>query len=132
MGIFSRIFGICRTQPPADPAGWSFDGSSLYIELNRMPELSRPGGAVRVGTPDLPAPVLIVAGEDGAFHAFANRCPHAGRRLDPLPGQPRVQGCSVGNSTFDYDGKRLSGSARADIQTFPVRQTAERLVIQLK
>ena len=41
------------------------------------------------------ARTLVVHGDDGTFHAFANRCRHMGRRLDPVPGTETVQCCSV-------------------------------------
>lgn len=130
MGIFKRLLGICETRPPADPGCWKYQGGKLEIHLDRAPELSRKGGAIRLEGPSLPKRVLVVHGQDGRFHAFPNRCTHVGhRRVDPVPGEERIRCCSVGKSTFDYSGKRLSGSAQEPLVPLAVESDGKRLLI---
>jgi nitrite reductase/ring-hydroxylating ferredoxin subunit len=62
----------------------------------------------------------VVRGQQGTWHAYENRCAHAGRRLDPIPGAGRVQCCSLGKSTYDASGDILSGSAKKGINAFAV------------
>ena len=131
MGILSRILGISRTQKPSDPGCWSFSGGAVEVELAKAPELSQAGGALRLEGGGLPKRVLVVFGEDGRYHAFFNKCSHAGRRLDPLPGQPQVECCSVGKSRFDYSGQYLSGMAKGPVNILPVEMRDSRLVIKL-
>ena len=116
--LFQRLLGLCATRPPADRGAWTFDGDRIVIDLNRAPELAAPHGAIRLEKNGLPERVLVVHGDDG-FHAFRNRCTHAGRRLDPVPGHGCVQCCSIGKSTFDWEGQVLSGSAKSPVVTFP-------------
>ena len=54
--------------------------------------------------------VLIVHGEDGEYHALENKCTHAGRRLDPLPGRPEVECCSIGKMLRTLLRRRSPGS----------------------
>jgi len=130
MGFFKRLLGICETKLPSDDGCWRYADGRLDIELSRAPELAAPGGALRFEGGALPKRVLLVHGHDGQFRAFPNRCTHAGhRRLDPVPGEPIVRCCSVGQSVFDYTGKRLSGSATESIQPLRVEATGDRLVI---
>ena len=69
----------------------------------------------------LPLRVLVIRGDDGKFHAFHNRCTHIGhRRLDPVSGTGTVQCCSVGKSTYTYDGKKVYGPPSGHIKTFTV------------
>lgn len=133
MGIFKRLFGICETRPPADSGCWTYKDGRLEITLEKAPELSRKGGAVRIEGSGLPKRVLVVHGEDGKFHAFPNRCTHIGhRRIDPVPGEDRIRCCSVGKSTFDYSGKRVSGSARESLEPLPAESDGSRLLISLR
>ena len=133
MGFFAKIFGICSTPAPADGQCWSFADGKVEVDLGRATELSAPGGAVRLEGRPLPRRVLIVRAEDGSYHAFPNRCTHAGhRRLDHLPGEGRVKCCSVGQSTFDYQGQRLSGSASDPIKPFRVEEADGKLTIWLE
>ncbi|OHB67266.1 MAG: (2Fe-2S)-binding protein [Planctomycetes bacterium RBG_13_63_9] len=132
MGFFQRLFGICQTRPPGDAGCWSAADGKIEIILDRTPELSRPGGAIRLEGPPLPQRVLVVHGRGGDFHAFPNRCTHAGhRRLDPLPGEDKIRCCSIGQSVFDYQGQRISGSARDPLEPLPVEVKDGKLVIAL-
>ena len=131
MGLFARLFGIAATKPPRDPACWTFGGGAVELDLGRAPELADRGGAVRLEGGDLPVRVLVLRGEDGELHAFVNACPHAKRRLDPLPGADQVRCCSIGKTTFDYAGKRLSGMGKDDITPLEVREEDDRAVLTL-
>jgi nitrite reductase/ring-hydroxylating ferredoxin subunit len=131
--IFQRIFGVPATPRPRDPQCWTLSGRKVSIDLKRAPELEAPGGALRLEGGRLPLRVLIVHGEDGAFYAFHNRCTHLGhRRLDPVPGTGTVQCCSVGKSTYRYDGRKVYGPAPAPIDTLKVELDGERLVVSLE
>jgi len=131
MGLFKRILGICETQPPQDSDGWSFKDGNIEIDFSRVKELGVPGGAIRLEGKGLPQRVLVFKGNDGAFHAFMNKCSHGGRRLDPVQGEDKVRCCSLGRSTMDYQGKVLSGPAKHDITTYAVQQTKTHLKVVL-
>ena len=121
MGILKRLLGICATQVPANSGCWTYANGKLEVVLDKTPELSQKGGAVRLEGPSLPKRVLVVHGQDGAFHAFPNRCTHIGhRRLDPLPGQNAVRCCSVNKSTFDYQGEVVSGPTLSRLYGVPI------------
>jgi len=102
------------------------------IDLNRAMELRKPGGALRLEGGELPIRVLVIRGDDGKFHAFHNRCTHIGhRRLDPVPGNGTIQCCSVGKSTYTYDGKKVYGLPTGSIKTFKVEAEGDRLTVSL-
>jgi len=132
MGLFKRLLGICETRPPADAGCWTSAGGKIEIDLERAAELSQPGGAIRLEGSPLPCRLLLLHGNDGEFHAFPNRCTHSGhRRLDPLPGENQIRCCSVGKSVFDYDGRRISGSAQEPLKPFRVELDGRKLVVFL-
>lgn len=132
-GFFQRIFGVPATPRPRDTQCWSFSGGKITIDLNRATELKKPGGALRLEGKGLPGRVLVVQGDDGAFHAVNNRCTHIGhRRLDPVPGTGTVQCCSVGKSTYTYDGRKVFGPAPSSIDIFEVEWNGEHLIVSLK
>jgi nitrite reductase/ring-hydroxylating ferredoxin subunit len=130
--ILQRVFGISATKMPGDGLCWTYSGHRLVIDLERAPELAEPGGAIRLEGKNLPDRVLVMHGDDGAYHAFRNRCKHMGRRLDPVPGNRTVQCCSVGRTTYAYDGNVLHGSAREPLETFEVTVTNGKLVVMLE
>ena len=130
--LFSMLLGICETQPPQEAACWKLSGGKVEIDLKRSPELSTQGGAVRLEGGDLPKKILVVHGKDGELHAFTNKCTHGGRRLDPLKGESLIRCCSVGKSTFDYEGKAVSGSAKDPITVLESEKEGEKLIIRIK
>ncbi len=131
MGIIARILGICRTQPPADSSCWIHRNDRVEIDLARARELVPNGGAIRLEGQGLPERVLVVHGNDGRMYAFHNKCTHAGRRIDPLAGADQVQCCSVGQTTWNYDGQRISGSGQEPLTRFPVEQDGGKLIVRL-
>jgi len=132
MGFLARLFGICRTSPPADGDCWSVADGKITIDLRRAMELARPGGAVRLEGRGLDKRILVFRGDDTALHALENRCSHAGhRRLDPIVGEGIVRCCSVGRSEFDYQGNRLAGAAKTSIRPLAVDVDGPTLVIRL-
>jgi nitrite reductase/ring-hydroxylating ferredoxin subunit len=131
MKWLKRIFGISETQQPGNDTSWEFANQAIRIDLNKMPEIAGPGSAVRLEGKGLPVRTLVVHGEDGRFHAFANRCTHMGRRIDILPGTDRIECCSVNKSTFDYNGEPVGGAARKPLQVFKVTPSETSLVIEM-
>ncbi|MCD6385613.1 Rieske (2Fe-2S) protein, partial [Candidatus Sumerlaeota bacterium] len=88
-----------------------------------------PGGAVYLKGKGLRKPILIVRTEDARFLAFANRCTHAGRKLDPVPGKPLLRCCSLSHSVFDYDGNNVKGPARKPLIRYETNLLEDELVI---
>ena len=127
--LFQRMFGIPMTNAPGQTGCWSCRDGQVTIDLDRVPELAQPGGAIRLESPDLPVPLLVFRDSEGVYRAFCNQCGHGGRKLDPVPGREAVQCCSMGKSTFGFDGAILSGPATKPVRTFPVRVTDSTLSI---
>jgi len=131
--FFQRIFGTSATSKPLDSQCWDFSDGKILIDLNRATELKKPSGALRLEGGELPMRVLVIRGDDGKFHAFHNRCTHIGhRRLDPVAGTGTVQCCSVGKSTYTYDGKKVYGPPTGSIKTFKVEAEDDRLVVYVQ
>lgn len=74
--LSKRLIGICETNPPQVPNCWMFSSNKIEIDLNRVPELSQAGGAVRLEGNGLPERVLVVHGDGKNFFAFNDRCTH--------------------------------------------------------
>ena len=131
MKFLKRLFGICETPLPGDPAAWTVQDGSVQIVLPRTPELKTPGSGVRLEGRGLDFRLLVIHGDDGQYHAFANRCTHMGRRIDTIAGSNTIQCCSVSKSTFTYEGQPAGGAARKPVRTFPVHSEGETLTIFL-
>ena len=131
MKIFKRIFGICETKQPENQDCWKYLNNTVEIDLSKTPELHEKDSAIRLEGNGLPNRILVVRNGDDQYHAFENRCTHYGRRLDPLPGQPMLQCCSIGKSTFNFSGSNISGPGKGNIQSYPVEKSGEMLLVRL-
>ena len=130
--IWQRIFGISATEKPIDENGWVYQSGELIIDLDKVPELTNPGNAVRFEGSNLPKRVLVLLDEDDQYHAFLNRCTHFGhRRLDYVPGTKTVQCCSVNKSTYTFGGDKIHGPNPKPVKTFSVEKRSEKLYIRL-
>jgi cytochrome b6-f complex iron-sulfur subunit len=130
MNFFSAILGICETKPLANSA-WELNGTQVSVNLKEASELSCKGGAVYLKGKGLSKPVLVVRGVDNKLYAYENSCTHGHRKIDPVSGQGKLRCCSVNHSTFDYDGKPLSGPAKHDIRRYEAREAGGKLVIKI-
>lgn len=129
--FFKSVLGICQTEP-LDPGLWQVDGSNARISIEKVPQLQQIDGAVYLKGKGLQYPVLVVRAEGDRYLAFANRCTHIGhRKLDPVPGQSTLRCCSVNHSTYDYEGKRISGPAKKDLETYLVELQDGDLIVKL-
>jgi nitrite reductase/ring-hydroxylating ferredoxin subunit len=129
--LIKRIFGICETKKPKDALCWKYSKRKLQIEWARVPELHKPCGAIRLEGRGLPERILIIYGTDGQFHAFRNKCPHMGRRLDPVAGTATVCCCCLFRSTFDYAGTIMSGTGKESLKTYRVETKKCKVIIGL-
>jgi nitrite reductase/ring-hydroxylating ferredoxin subunit len=128
--IFQRILGRPATALPENNDFWSVSNGKITVDLSKAPALAKPGGAVRLER-NLSKNVLVVHGEDGAYHAYDNKCTHNGRRVDPVPGTETVQCCSMGCATFNLDGNKIAGPAKGPLHTYPVSVEDGKLVIEI-
>lgn len=133
MGLFKRLLGLPVTGTPVDDSSWQIvDGKTIELKLESIPALTKPGDAIRLEGKGLELRLLVLHGIDGVFRAFKNNCACSGWRIDPVEGEEKVRCCTLAQSTYDYDGKRVSGPAKEDLETFSVEEEEGKLVIRLK
>jgi cytochrome b6-f complex iron-sulfur subunit len=131
VSLVKSIFGICETKP-LSPDLWSREANRVRVKVGQVPELSREGDAVYLKGESLEKPLLVLKTGGDQYLAFANRCTHVGhRKLDPVPGQRTLRCCSIGHSTFDYEGKRLSGLAKDALTRHETEMSEGDLLIKL-
>ena len=116
---------------PRDGDCWSYQDGRFILDLARAPELERPGGSLRLEGKNCPERILVICGDDMQFYAYRNRCEHKGRRLDPIPGEDKIQCCSVGKATYDYEGKIMAGPAEGALTAYRVEMNGGKLVVTI-
>lgn len=104
------------------------DGS-LIVDTTPFPELEKPGGAVLVSTGPNGDALLLVRSGPGAFHALSPVCTHLGCEVRPTRFGFR---CPCHGSSFDFDGKVVSGPANEPLSAYPVRVEGTRVEIVIR
>jgi nitrite reductase/ring-hydroxylating ferredoxin subunit len=128
-GFIKAILGRCETQPLAGDL-WSIENRTVKVKLGQVPELTRTGGAVFLEGQELEAPILLVRNGDN-YLAFSNKCTHGGRKLDPVPEKSMLRCCSLSHSTYDYEGKKISGPAKGPITRYSAEVAGGELIVRL-
>ncbi len=132
MGFLKKILGICNTKRPENNACWDYFEGKVEILLDHAKELSEKNNAIRLEGKGLPCRLLVFLGEDGQYHTITNKCSHmGGRRIDPVPGSETLMCCSIGGSTYAYNGEVLNGPAGKSLKTFPVELKGRSLIVPL-
>jgi len=129
--ILTAILGKCDTKPAPDNA-WQVNNGQVTVALESISALGQNGGAIYLDGKGLSSPVLVVRGQGGVLRAFQNKCTHSGRKIDPVKGDSALRCCSVNHSTFDYNGKKLTGPATHDIARFFATQNGKTLIVDIK
>ncbi len=129
-GFFKSLLGICET-PELDAGKWSRKGKEIRVQVDKIPELAEPSGAVYLKGKGLDVPVLVLRGEDGQYLAFSNKCTHQGRKLDPVRGKEELRCCSVSHATYDYQGNVTGGPAKGSLAVYEVAVMGEEIVIRV-
>ena len=130
-GFAKAVRGICETKPLSQDL-WRLEGDTVRVKLSGKSAIIAKGGGTYLQDKGLTRPILVVRTDDDKYLAFTNRCTHVGhRRIDPVPGQKTLRCCSVFHSTFDYEGKRLSGPARKPLTRHETSFDKDDLLIKL-
>jgi len=130
IGIFKALVGKCETKELA-PGLWSLENGVVRVKLGEVTDLAVKGGAVYLQGKGLEIPILIVRTEDDRYFAFNNKCTHGGRKIDHVPGESRLRCCSIGHSTYDYDGNVIKGMAKGPIAKYETEISGADLIVRL-
>lgn len=127
--IFQRLFGKCITGKPGDSSSWQLKDGDLIIDLSKTPELEKEYSGLRFENDDIR--VLVVKFEDNELIAYENKCLHAQRRLDPVPGTDTIQCCSMGATTYDKEGNVLCGNVEGKVKRYEISTDDKILTVHL-
>jgi Rieske Fe-S protein len=104
------------------------DGA-VRLPLVDYPELTRPGGYLKVLPEGAANPLYVLAVEGGGFVAVSPICTHLGCTVD-IQGYQLV--CPCHGSTYDRAGQVLKGPAERPLQRFPTAVSGEALIVRLE
>lgn len=106
-------------------------GSTVEIDVSRVPQW-RNAPAAETAVVFLAAQVIVVRRTASSFTALSAVCPHAGCGVSRV--QTNALVCPCHDSTFTFNGERVSGPAPTGLAPLPVRfeQRDGRLFVDLR
>jgi cytochrome b6-f complex iron-sulfur subunit len=119
------------SMPAVLPDAARVSDTKLVIDLARVPALAVVGGSAKWVPAGSDKKVIIVRSGHNQFEAFINRCTHAGKELEYLHDEKKLQCVSFGSSEFDLEGRRLSGPAKGDLAKLAITRIGDSLEILL-
>ena len=130
----SMIGGNSRT-PDIHSNAWELDGNSLIVDLDKADSLREPGGAGKLNIGDKVSgdetKVIIIHHQENEYKAFADCCTHGCRELNYLQDKQQLQCSSFGKSAFTLNGKVLKGPAEDPLNTYSLRKTDNKIIIDI-
>lgn len=106
------------TTPPIPKTAYTVKGKCLLVQLDKVPQLSAIGGAVKIIDLQLPTPMILARSEEKTYHAVSLLCPHRSVEVEYQHEQQRFRCASLGHSTFKRDGSKIKGFAKQGLQKY--------------
>lgn len=104
--------------PEINPESFTLADNILKIDLSKEANLNKTGGAVKIKHADIPDGMIIAHVEDNRFEIASLLCTHRGVEVEYDPLENNFKCASLGDSTFGFDGKNLSGPAEKPLKEY--------------
>ncbi|HEX9562683.1 MAG TPA: Rieske 2Fe-2S domain-containing protein [Gemmatimonadaceae bacterium] len=101
----------------------------VRLSVRQHPELSEPGGSLRLLPDGWTDPLYVVVLADGTFAAVSSVCTHRGCTVEPGAGG---FACPCHGSEYDRQGLVLKGPASRNLARYPIVSEGGELVIDVR
>ena len=107
--------------PAIPPGAYAVEGNTIKVALDKVPELAKAGGAVKIIDARLPTSVILARTGDRDYAAASLLCPHRGVEVEYRPEQREFRCASLGHSKFCEDGSLKKGLARKGLTHYDAK-----------
>jgi len=115
--------------PPAFTIHAVVDENRVVIPSTTLPDLTQPNSYAKVYVSQYNNPFILFSREGGELWAVLSTCSHNGCEVRKLR---TIFECPCHGSEYDLRGNVLRGPAPAALESYPVRQFADRYEFQLE
>ncbi len=120
---------------PAIPTGaYSIEERSLSIEFDKVPQLTKVGGAVKIIDQKLSDRLIVARTGEEEFAVVSLLCTHRGCEVEYFHENSEFRCASLGHSKFKVDGSKIKGFAKGALKKYLVSfdpAVKDRLVVTL-
>lgn len=104
-------------------------GNTVVVPLTTLPDLTQPNSYVKVYVGTYDNPFILFSRDGGELWAVLSTCSHNGCEVRKLR---TIFECPCHGSEYDLWGNVLRGPAPAPLESYAVRQFADRYEFQLE
>ena len=128
---WATISGVGATPSIAPGAYEIGEDKSIRICLEKVPELARIAGSVKIVDANIQDALIVVREAEDVYVAASIQCTHRGVEVEYRAEDRCFQCASLGGSRFNINGEKVSGFASGPLKTYPLSREASTLVIRL-
>ena len=108
--------------PPIPDRAYTIENKKVKIALDKVAELGKVGGSVKITDTKLPQPIIVARIADAEYAVLSIKCPHRGAEVEYKHDAKMFRCASLGHSTFATDGTLLKGLASRSLTKFEAKQ----------
>ena len=127
----ATISGVGNTASIAPGAYELVAKKGITIRLDKVPELAREGGSVKIIDPNIDDSLIVARIAENDYVATSIKCTHRGCEVEYLAEEKCFKCASLGGSRFKTDGEKISGFAKGPLKSYPVSSEGDILTIRL-
>ena len=128
---WATISGVGATPSIAADAYGIENDNRIRIRLDRVPELSMVGGAVKIVDANIHDSLIVVRETEDVYVAASIKCTHRGVEVEYRAEDMCFECASLGGSRFRTNGEKVSGFAKGPLKTYAISREDNTLVIRL-
>ena len=111
LGGGCATFSKVGNTPAIAADAYAVEAKTVRIALDKVPELAKVGGSVKIIDPLLPTSLIIGRTGETEYAAVSLLCPHRGVEVEYRHADKQFRCASLGHSKFGTDGKLKKGLA---------------------
>ena len=118
LGGGCATFSKVGKTPAIAADAYAVDAKTVRIALEKVPELDKVGGSVKIIDARLPTPIILARTGEADYAAVSLLCPHRGVEVEYQHEQQHFRCASLGHSKFGADGKLKKGLTRNSLSRY--------------
>lgn len=104
--------------PPIPGDAYTVDDKAIRISLDKTPELSEVGGAVKIIDKRLPDRLIVARTGDAEYAVVSLLCTHRNVEVEYRHQSSEFRCASLGHSKFAVDGSKKKGLAKKPLSSY--------------
>jgi nitrite reductase/ring-hydroxylating ferredoxin subunit len=130
--MMAGVAPLCCSTPAAPAESIRFEGSTLVLDLGKIPGLRATGSACAVVDEGRKLNLIVARPEARRFVALDRTCTHGGASCTYMHKRRTLRCTSLNHAEYSLDGTLLHGRTHGNLRAYRLRLNGPRLEIDLE